>query len=159
MMNSVQYFDGLENLDITKPESFKSWLSRLNILVENKLCEANLFKVKAEKLDPKGAEANVFRINCLMQALGPDGNEIMKTVQQEMTGSAKDLYEELTKGLLNYFEPKKNIFHQRRIFMSCKQRNNETIFEFVDNVITLAQQIEVNDKNDSGIWVLSVIIM
>ena len=112
----------------------------------------------AEKLDSKGKDANIFKVNCFMQALGPDGNEILKTVQEEMTGSTKDLYGEITKALQNYFEPKKNIFHQRRVFISRMQGYHESIFEFVDAVRNLAQHIEVTDKNDCNVWVLSVII-
>ena len=57
-----------------------------------------------------------------------------------------------------YFEPKKNVFHQRRIFMARKQRSGESTFEFIDSVRKLAQHIEEKDKDNRDLWILSVII-
>ena len=112
----IQYFPGIDNLEVTKPECFKQWNERLSILLSNKISEANLMLKKEDKIVESGREANLFKVNNLKQALGPDGCEILKTVQSAMTTDSKNLYDELVKGLENYFEPKKNIFHQRRIF-------------------------------------------
>ena len=54
--------------------------------------------------------------------------------------------------------PRKIYFINAGFSCRVNKRNHETIFEFVDTVRNLAQQIEVTDKNDSDIWVLSVII-
>ena len=154
----IQYYPGIDNLDITKPECFKAWSERLGILLSNKISDTNLMLKKEDKIDESGKEANLFKVNNLKQALGPDGCEILKTVQSAMTTDSKNLYDELVKGLENYFEPKKNIFHQRRVFMSRVQEREESIFEYVDAVRKLAQHIEVIDKDDSNTWILSVVV-
>ena len=42
--------------------------------------------------------------------------------------------------------------------MARKQRLGESIFEFIDSVRKLAQHIEVNDKDDKNLWILSVLV-
>ena len=155
---TTQFFPNLDNLDVSKPEMFKQWLDRLEVLIANRISEANLLKNKGEKLLPSSEEANLFKYNQLCTALGPDGCEILKNVQNEMPDDKKNNYCEVTAGLKQYFEPKKNVFYQRRIFMSRMQQNDESIFTYVDSVRKLAQHIEVKDKEDKDIWILSVIV-
>ena len=49
-MEEFQYFPGLENFDVTKPESFKMWLERFEILVLSRINEANLTRSKSEQI-------------------------------------------------------------------------------------------------------------
>ena len=42
--------------------------------------------------------------------------------------------------------------------MSRMQQNDESIFTYVDSVRKLTQHIEVKDKEDKDIWILSVIV-
>ena len=65
----IQYYPGIDNLDITKPECFKQWSERLSILLANKISDANLMLKKEDKIDGSGREANLFKVNNLKQAL------------------------------------------------------------------------------------------
>ena len=75
-----------------------------------------------------------------------------------MSKADRESFEAVTDALTAYFEPKKNVFYQRRIFMSRVQKANESNFQFIDAVRKLAHHIEVNDKDDKNVWILSVLV-
>ena len=109
-MDAIQFFQGLDNLDIKKPENFKPWLDRLQILLQSRISDVNLAKSDDDKIKPNSPEINVFKMIHLKQALGPEGCEISKTVQDEMSATDKTSFEAVVKGLCAYFEPKKMYF-------------------------------------------------
>jgi len=109
-MDAIQFFQGLDNLDIKKPENFKPWLDRLQILLQSRISDVNLAKADVDKIKPNSSEINVFKMIHLKQALGPEGCEILKTVQDEMSATDKTSFDAVVKGLSAYFEPKKMYF-------------------------------------------------
>ena len=157
-LEDIQFFPGLENFDVTKPESFKMWLVRFKILVANRITEANLARSRNDQIDVNSKEMITYKLNCLYQALGPSGFEILKTVESELSKADRESFEAVTDALTAYFEPKKNVFYQRRVFMSRVQKANESNFQFIDAVRKLAHHIEVNDKDDKNVWILSVLM-
>ena len=105
--HEIQFYPGLDNLDIKKPENFKPWLERLQILLQSRISDVNLAKSEDDKIKPNTPEINNYKLIHLRQALGTEGCEILKTVQDEMSATDKGSFEAVVKELSAYFEPKK----------------------------------------------------
>jgi len=88
------------------------------------------------------------RVATLLSIIGDDAIEIYNTFEWENSGDDEKIEIVMSK-FENYFSPKKNIPYERYIFNSRKQKEDESIDEYVTQLRLLADNCEFGAIKDS----------
>ena len=120
-----------KELDFTKPENWQPWRQRFE-----------RYSI-ASKLS---AEEGTIQVNTLLYAMGAES----ETIFQSFALSAEDskVIKTVLEKFDSYFEPKRNVIHERAMFYERSQKEGESVEAYIRTLHEMATHCEFTKKEE-----------
>ena len=145
--------------DPDRPRNFQKWISNFEIIFENRWEDANFPKPVKDQLKLSTDEGQNFMYRRLLEAVGQRGRDFLYAqVISKLDDSEKKSYAKIKQYLLNNCQPKINYINVYGDFITSRQRDTESLVEFINRVRHQAQYIGTTDKELVDKMTLTVIL-